>query len=175
MFGLSHVRGRSLRRRWEETWNIGSASKMLVPLGSLGLDPLPAGDFPKALSLGSYPTRNRPQNADELCFILHFLKQILSITGFNTGFSLIPFRISIGQMEVSRSSWKSPVIHFSLGFSMKTSERPGKSSKSKVTLSDLKSISFLGAGAFSTVRLVEHRTWRIAGGLLGVEMRELKD
>ena len=27
----------------------------------------------------------------------------------------------------------------------------------KVTLSDLKSISFLGAGAFSTVRLVEHR------------------
>jgi hypothetical protein len=138
---------------------------MLVPLGSLGLDPLPAGDFPKALSLGSYPTRNRPQNADELCFILHLFKQILSITGFNTGTSY--FDRPNGGFQVVMVA---PVIHFSLGFAMKTNQRA-----SKVTLSDLKSISFLGAGAFSTVRLVEHRTWWIAGGLLGVEMRKLKE
>ena len=32
----------------------------------------------------------------------------------------------------------------------------------EVTLSDLKPLSFLGAGAFSTVRLVEHRRARVA-------------
>ena len=30
----------------------------------------------------------------------------------------------------------------------------------EVTLNDLKPMNFLGAGAFSTVRLVEHRTLR---------------